>query len=136
MPKPIRPLLSSGTAALVLIGLHLSSAALAHQVSFATEVTIDGQVNSPRNHWVGSVDSSKPRCVENRLVKLRLEPLGGGPPQFMGKDRADAAGNWAIFPDSLNAGDYIARAPRFEFERRSHSHICESDESPPHFIDE
>jgi hypothetical protein len=110
------PLLIAGGASLCL----LAGVALAAAPSKVT-LHLESNPDAAKGH----IESTRAACERHRHVKLFFRPRNRW--FFVGKDRSDGEGNWALFPNSghIRSGDYVARISKLELKGGS----CEDDTS-------
>lgn len=90
--------IGAAVAALVLAAAG-SAAAGKGDVRAATSIAIEGQTNTADDAvLIGSIDSKKPRCLDNRKVRVTLIPQNG--PNFaFDVARTGGGGGWFALHD-------------------------------------
>lgn len=92
-----------------------------HARTFSTATSFGFFAGTP-DAFLGQVESNnKPNCRRHRLVKVFRTTGGGG--RLVGRDRANATGQWEINLANVPAAHYYALVPRKTFGPRGR-HTC------------
>jgi len=112
-------------AATALACAVIAPAAEAHTIKYETTVTAKVKKGGKDAGTIsGAVDSTSPRCVIDREVKV-FQHVDNADDLLLGSDRTDDAGVWELPTLSLTTGSYYALAAKSVLKKnKRHRHVC------------
>jgi hypothetical protein len=113
-------------AASALVALAVLAVPAAAGQTFNSKVTIEFNPSKRVSSFSGEVKSSKPACVDERVVALFRQRKATSKPKRVGSDEADAGGVWGIEHTPVPSKFYFAKIKPVDIPGGE----CKGDTSP------